>query len=659
MVAPLGVLALALVGHDAAADITFTESAATFGANVVGAKLGGVAWAELDGKPGLDLLVGSNAGTKLLFFDPGAMGYVDVTQTHGAEIGTITSDQVIIAADANNDGYVDLAQSEPLGAFFNGGLDSIPTYQLGFSGKFFAPDNAVAGMAWADVNLDGWLDLVFESTGFTVGVYLNPADGGSGFTFSAANSVVAADAGGQSGLAMADFDGDGDLDVAVRGILGTADVWENVGGAFLGAFDVGAGTPGSRGTVMWCDLDDDGDFDLLWSDGAAGGVSSLFENDGGQFQLAIDLASDIQTFGCGDFDNDGDLDLFLGADDLTIDGSYQVLDNTGTGDFTFTTVVLETGPFVQPAGVSVGDFQRDGDLDVLANDGSVNRLWLNDTDDGNALVVEVKTTASSCPDPFVYRDAIGTTLRLYDGTVPASGIRQIDGGASRSQNEAVAHFGLANIAGPDHTYDLGLRLLNPADTALIAVRPGDLPGNRLVVLDNDPDGDHILTADEKAIAETLGSGSDFDSDDYADWNDPDADGDGLSDAFEAGDDDPCTAPLNHDDDPFPDYLDTDSDNDTVLDELEVNQYMTDPYNPDSDGGGVDDGVEIAQGTNPLDPSDDVVSSGAGGEGGALPKAITFRFAGGGCSCQAEGSQTTGLWAWLAAVAVAGLRRRRP
>jgi len=48
----------------------------------------------------------------------------------------------------------------------------------------------------------------------------------------------------------------------------------------------------------------------------------------------------------------------------------------------------------------------------------------------------------------------------------------------------------------------------------------------------------------------------------------------------------------------------DSDNDGLFNFDEENTYGTDPYNPDTDFGGVNDGEEVARGSDPLDPSDD-------------------------------------------------------
>ena len=52
-------------------------------------------------------------------------------------------------------------------------------------------------------------------------------------------------------------------------------------------------------------------------------------------------------------------------------------------------------------------------------------------------------------------------------------------------------------------------------------------------------------------------------------------------------------------------LNPDIDGDGILNDDETNIYGTDPNNPDTDGDGIDDGVEIANGTDPLDKCDPV------------------------------------------------------
>ncbi len=55
-----------------------------------------------------------------------------------------------------------------------------------------------------------------------------------------------------------------------------------------------------------------------------------------------------------------------------------------------------------------------------------------------------------------------------------------------------------------------------------------------------------------------------------------------------------------------DPLKVDSDGEGLMDGEEVNMFRTDPLNPDSDAGSVDDLIEVNRGTNPLDPTDDVI-----------------------------------------------------
>ena len=47
---------------------------------------------------------------------------------------------------------------------------------------------------------------------------------------------------------------------------------------------------------------------------------------------------------------------------------------------------------------------------------------------------------------------------------------------------------------------------------------------------------------------------------------------------------------------------TDSDGDGLYDSDETNVYHTDPTNADTDGDGYDDGQEVYDGTDPLDPN---------------------------------------------------------
>jgi outer membrane protein OmpA-like peptidoglycan-associated protein len=122
---------------------------------------------------------------------------------------------------------------------------------------------------------------------------------------------------------------------------------------------------------------------------------------------------------------------------------------------------------------------------------------------------------------------------------------------------------------------------------------------------SDTDGDGLSDGDEVLRYKTDPLKVDTDGDMLSDGNevllyktDPlkvDTDGDGLSDYDEV---------ITYKTDPN----NPDTDGDGLTDGEEVHRYHTNPLKADTDGGGVNDGEEVKRGTNPLDPSDDILSA---------------------------------------------------
>ncbi len=122
----------------------------------------------------------------------------------------------------------------------------------------------------------------------------------------------------------------------------------------------------------------------------------------------------------------------------------------------------------------------------------------------------------------------------------------------------------------------------------------------------DTDGDGLNDGEEVLKYKTNPLNPDTDNDGLKDGEevikyltDPtkaDTDGDGLNDGAEV---------LTYSTNP----LNKDTDGDELSDYDEVMTYKTNPLVKDTDGGTVDDGVEVKRGTDPLDPSDDVVKIG--------------------------------------------------
>jgi uncharacterized repeat protein (TIGR01451 family) len=79
-------------------------------------------------------------------------------------------------------------------------------------------------------------------------------------------------------------------------------------------------------------------------------------------------------------------------------------------------------------------------------------------------------------------------------------------------------------------------------------------------------------------------------------------------------------------------FDLDSDGDGLINYDEENKYGTDPYNPDTDGGGVDDGTEVGRSSDPLDGDDDF---GSGTLEGMEPGIYAVREACSACPCNSN------------------------
>lgn len=219
-----------------------------------------------------------------------------------------------------------------------------------------------------------------------------------------------------SGAALADFDGDGDLDAYIvqsgslqpqAGAAVNADIGNRL---YLnrgnGTFDEaplahGAADAGYGMGVAAADYDNDGDVDIYVTNV---GSNVLLRNDGqGHFE-DVAVAAGVDDAGWGtaatflDLDADGDLDLFLvnyitwnpaiESECGTTYCSPQFYDAPApdhlyrnNGDGTFTDVSAAAGltlAFGSGLGVVGADFDQDGRIDLfVANDGMFNQLWLN------------------------------------------------------------------------------------------------------------------------------------------------------------------------------------------------------------------------------------------------------------------------------------------
>ena len=285
------------------------------------------------------------------------------------------------------------------------GIDFV--HRSGHEERVMLPEIISGGAALVDVDDDGDLDAYFVQSGWNLGsgpepdspenqLFLNDGTG----HFSRATDIGAAqDVGYGMGVAIGDYDGDGDVDLYVTN-LGVNRLLQNDGsGRFVDVTEnAGVGKPGFSTAATFADLDADGDLDLFvvnyvhWSVPVerscfsrgqstycsptayeAPALDRLYQNDGDGTFTDITASAGLNTaFGNGlgtiaaDFDNDGLIDLFV-ANDRTKDQLWM-----NQGGLTFTNEAVQRGVAMDDngiakagMGVAVADLDNDDDVDLL------------------------------------------------------------------------------------------------------------------------------------------------------------------------------------------------------------------------------------------------------------------------------------------------------
>ena len=191
-----------------------------------------------------------------------------------------------------------------------------------------------------------------------------------------------------SGVAWGDMDGDGDLDLAVgnglfdeRDSIAVNQIYINDGtGVFTSEIDIGSIADNTR-AVAWGDWDGDGDLDLAVAND--GQPNRVYENVSGQLKLnpeiglgwTASMTSSSTSLAWGDWDSDGDLDLAVG-NNAAPNQVYQNI--SGTLQLSWESAI---SPSMQTRGVAWADWDSDGDLDLtFANYTGVDQIYENISD---------------------------------------------------------------------------------------------------------------------------------------------------------------------------------------------------------------------------------------------------------------------------------------
>jgi hypothetical protein len=293
---------------------------------IIGLIKGNAIWADFDNDGDLDVFVNGQAlSTELVskVYRNEESGFV--SHDYAGLIGIWSG--VCFGKDFNRDGFIDLFLGGRVGdysytrAVFR---NAFPYFVRG--GNYFPPA-LEASASSGDYDNDGDEDILLQGmepyTPFTrlmSNAWARWLEVRPGFVHSVYGNS-----------SWGDYDNDGDLDVIVTGshhtqtvITPFTKIYRNDEGIFT---DIDAGLTGLRYSVVeWGDYDNDGDLDIVIAGKAADNSyqTYVYRNDGGVF---TDIQADIigAAYGFvkwGDFDNDGDLDILL-------NGFSGILDETG------------------------------------------------------------------------------------------------------------------------------------------------------------------------------------------------------------------------------------------------------------------------------------------------------------------------------------------
>lgn len=395
----------------------FTNDA---GLSLTGVRNSALSWNDYDNDGDYDLLVtGTTTGSQNdaltnLYENDGSGG---LTEFSGSNLPDIALGAVSFG-DYDNDGDADLVLS---GMNSGGNLTKVfENIKSPLPLDKTLPGAYWSSSDWGDYDNDGDLDFVvagFENPGINTRLYTNNGDG----TFTV-NSSATFRGLIHSAVAWGDYNNDGYLDLVITGgESGSSYFSELYANNKNGTFTLDASATSLfegvlYGDVVWGDIDNDLDLDLVISgETSTGQITQVYNNNGdGTFSTGQSLtAVEQSSLSFGDYDNDGDLDLMVtGTTNGAKSGSYGELYQNTNGTFTEVTVSLDSNRRVRNGGTDWGDYDNDGDLDLVITGkvGSENQTT-NLYENSNGLFSHVAAVS----DTFIDVENSSVAFGDYDG----------------------------------------------------------------------------------------------------------------------------------------------------------------------------------------------------------------------------------------------------
>ena len=351
----------------------FAQPFTDINAGLTGVTFSSAAWGDYDNDSDLDLIImGMDASSVYytrLYRNDGNDTFTEVT---GLPFSDLAIGDVAFG-DYDNDGDLDILMegadnsvSSFTRLYENKGNDSFTEAPVSLEQLY---DGAVS---WADYNNDGYLDIMYNGFDdvngiYSAFVYQNNKDGS--FTLQSSLNFPGVIKGV---IKWADYDKDGDMDFLCTGMDFSSNlisrIYKNNGNGSFSQTEI-ALTGVWLGDAAWGDFDMDGDLDLLHTGfNNNGRIAKIYINEGNDTFTELTgtpfpgLSHSSAEW--GDYDNDGDLDIFFCGVDEQGGWIYYTMIYTNVGNNTF----IESGISLEKVfwGESLwGDYDADGDLDLV------------------------------------------------------------------------------------------------------------------------------------------------------------------------------------------------------------------------------------------------------------------------------------------------------